>query len=296
MPDPTTPATEARDASDRLADDIDGGGTLPSHVHAGDAAVVVLCTLAARLSRGEVAKLSAALPDRIGTIVRYCPRPAGDAGETFDVDGFMDRIARRFSIPAATAMQLTQGVFAAVHAQLSDREVQDAASQLPKDLRALWLGDEPFAPRVPLPPRREPQPPPDEELDLVGRAMLAEIEADGSLPEGESALGVASAVLGALAHRVSPGEARAFVDVLPPILREQVAPAAPRDEASMARFDYLGLRDDVAARLGVWPQEADQLIQLVFGVVRAHVRPQEVEDIASQLPRDLKQRWLGRLH
>ena len=241
MPNATTPTREPRDATGQLADDIDAGGTLPDHVHAGDAAVVVLCTLAARLSRGEVAKLAATLPERIGTIVRYCPRPPGDAGESFDTDSFMERVGRRLRIAPPAARRLTQGVFAAVRVQLSAREVQDAASQLPKDLRALWLGDEPFAPSVPLAPVHAPEPPPpDEPLDLVGRGMLAEIEADGSLPEGESALAVASAVLGALTHRVSPGEARAFVDVLPPILKEQVAPAAPPDEASMARFDVCG--------------------------------------------------------
>ena len=301
MADPTTPTTSTpttrpTDVGDRLRGDLERSGALPRHVRADQAAIAVLCTLASRLSRGEVAKLAAALPERIAMIVRYCPRPATDAGERFDGEGFVQRVAQRLGIAPAPATRLVRAVFAAVHAQLPEREVQDAAAQLPKDLRALWLGDELFAPSVPLPPQQHPVPPVDEVPDLVGRGMLAEIEADGSIPEGLTALQVTAAVLGALARRVSGGEARAFVDALPPILKYQVAPLASHDEPPAARFDYAEMRDDVAARLAVWPHQADELIQLVFDVVRAHLRPTEVEDVASQLPRELKQRWLGRPH
>ncbi len=295
MADSRGPTTAERDASGRFRTAIERSGALPANVAAADAAISVLCTLASRLSRGEVAKLAAALPERIGTIVRYCPRPPTEAGETFDAAGFVARVGERLELEPAVAERLTRAVFAALHAQLSEREAQDAAAQMPKDLRALWLGDEPFAPSVPVPPTEHLVPPPEELPDLAGRGILAEIEADGSLPEDRTALQVTGAVLGALARRVSRGEARAFVAALPPLLREQVAPAL-RDEAAPARFDYAEMRADVAARLGVWPHQADELIQLVFDVVRAHLSAKEVDDVASQLPRDLRQRWLGRPH
>jgi uncharacterized protein (DUF2267 family) len=292
-------------SGDEEEDSLDAGvrrsGALPRHVRAFDAATAVLGTLATRLSRGEVGKLAAALPDRIGTVLRYCPRPDRDEGEAFDKDAFVQRVAERLSIEPAAAEKLTRAVFAALHAQLAEREAHDAASQLPKELRDLWLGGETLAPSVPLPPQRHVVPPGfvddrprEDELDLVGRRFLAEIEEDGSVPDDKTALDVSTAVLGALARRVSGGEARAFIAALPPILQRQLAPAASHGERPVERFNYAGLRDEVAAQLAVWPEQADHLIQLVFDVARAHVRPTEIEHIASQLPEDLKRLWRGR--
>src|SRR6478672_10841540 len=97
MAGPATPTTDD-DTGYRLRQDVEYSGTLPNHVDAGHAATTVLCTLAARLSRGEVAKLAAALPDPLATILRYCPRPAGDAGESFDGEGFKQRVADHLQV------------------------------------------------------------------------------------------------------------------------------------------------------------------------------------------------------
>jgi uncharacterized protein (DUF2267 family) len=77
-------------------------------------------------------------------------------------------------------------------------------------------------------------------------------------------------------------------------LQRPLAPAATHGERPVERFNYAGLRDEVAAQLAVWPEQADHLIQLVVDVARAHVRPAEIADIASQLPEDLKRLWRGR--
>jgi uncharacterized protein (DUF2267 family) len=118
-------------------------GVLPPGVHGTDAAAAVLCVLAQRLSGGEARDLVATLPEGLRPLVEPCARHRGEEGERFDRDEFLRRVAARLHVTVPQAEEIARAVFAAVRRTLPAKEVHDVASQLPRELEALWTSASP---------------------------------------------------------------------------------------------------------------------------------------------------------
>jgi uncharacterized protein (DUF2267 family) len=139
-----TNPSRAKDMSD-LAAEIEAQGVLPPGVRGVDAVSAVLCVLAQRLTGGEAEDLVASLPKGLRPLLEGCVRYPLDRAEAFDHAEFLRRVAARLHVTGTQAEAITRTVFAAVRPRLPPVEVDDVASQLPRDLKNMWM-DGPSAP------------------------------------------------------------------------------------------------------------------------------------------------------
>jgi uncharacterized protein (DUF2267 family) len=106
-------------------------------------------------------------------------------------------------------------------------------------------------------------------------------QADVSLEKADA---LTSATLRTLAERISGGEAEDLAEQLPtelkPILMPADEPAQPFDAEEFVRR--------VADRAGTDPDQATAGVRAVFNTLREAVTPGEIDDITSQLPKDLR--------
>lgn len=129
--------------------------------------------------------------------------------------------------------------------------------------------------------------------DEKTKKFFRDIEASGALPEGVSAPDAASAVLCTLTMRVSGGEAREFVETTPPALKSLLEPCVKHRDERPRKFDRDQFLLFVADHLGLGSdtQKAEKIARAVFSAVRVDLPTREIDDVASQLPRDLRDLW-----
>jgi uncharacterized protein (DUF2267 family) len=123
-----------------LFHDLEQSGALPEGISAEDAASAVLCTLTRRLSGGEARDFAHAGPPAVRPFLIRCTRHRDEHSETFDRNTFLRYVAEHLGIDTDAADRLSRAVFAAAQKQMPPKEVDDAASQLPDELRELWKG------------------------------------------------------------------------------------------------------------------------------------------------------------
>jgi uncharacterized protein (DUF2267 family) len=124
----------AKAAVEPFVREIEGRVDLPPHVSAYDAAQAVLCTLTQRLSEGEARDILDALPASLRPLLQSCVQHQS----TYGLEGFLRRVAAHLDVTPAEAEAITRAVFALMHERLPAKEIEDAASQLPRDLQELW--------------------------------------------------------------------------------------------------------------------------------------------------------------
>jgi uncharacterized protein (DUF2267 family) len=141
--------------------------------------------------------------------------------------------------------------------------------------------------RTPNPePRAPEQPDPAERF-------FSHIALTGALVRNLTPQAAASAVLCVLSQRVSGGEAVDLRQAMPEPLRDLFKPC-PRDRHDQPEtFDRHEFLRRVASRLGIADYEAEPVVRAVFHALQEEVPSvrREVDDIESQLPRDLKELW-----
>jgi uncharacterized protein (DUF2267 family) len=115
----------------------------------------------------------------------------------------------------------------------------------------------------------------DEFVTKVGQ------RADASLQIAEA---LTAATLQTLAERISGGEAEDLAAQLPTELKPFLMPA---DEPAQP-FDAEEFVRRVADRAGTDPDQATAGVRAVFTTLREAVTPGEIDDITSQLPKDLR--------
>jgi uncharacterized protein (DUF2267 family) len=71
--------------------------------------------------------------------VDVCARHRGERGEVFDRAEFLRRVAAHLNVSVPQAEEISRAVFAAVRRRLPSKEVGDVASQLPRELKELWM-------------------------------------------------------------------------------------------------------------------------------------------------------------
>jgi uncharacterized protein (DUF2267 family) len=227
-------------------------------------------TLAERLSGGEARDIAAELPPELRPFLTDGRRP-----EPFDLREFLHRVSEREGVPEDIAARHVRAVFVALGVALSADELDDMASELPKDfgdLLAVAVEAHESA-RA----RRSPAITADEFYDRVARR--AGIDREG-------ARRATDAVLQALAIRISGGEVDDLEGLLPAELR---APLERGKIESRERAEKLSLEqflELVAEREGVRPSVAREHAQAVLATLREAIDDKEWRDLVAQLPRE----------
>jgi uncharacterized protein (DUF2267 family) len=121
-----------------VLDEVRRNAPLPPETDEGEAVAAVLCTLFQRLDPGDADDLARELSPALGSLVEPCARHRGEPGEVFGREQFIGRVAQHLGVPADQAEQIALAVFTAIDRLLSPGGMQDLASQLPRDLQALW--------------------------------------------------------------------------------------------------------------------------------------------------------------
>jgi uncharacterized protein (DUF2267 family) len=127
--------------------------------------------------------------------------------------------------------------------------------------------------------------------------FFAHIERSGVLPPNVTPAAAASAVLCVLSQRVSGGQAGDLRQAMPGPLRELFQRCPRHREEPPETFDRQEFLRRVADHLGIASDQAEAIARAVFAALQEQVpsvRP-EVDDIESQLPRDLKELWRPRV-
>ncbi len=123
--------------------------------------------------------------------------------------------------------------------------------------------------------------------------FFAEVEGSGTLPPGVDARDAASGVLCTLALRLSAGEAGDFFDSLPAGLKSVVRSCAVHRDTPSQLFGKEEFVRKVAHHCGIREDQAGPLARTVLDAVRRRLPEGEVHGVEGQLPKDLKELWLG---
>ncbi len=117
-----------------------------------ESAAAVFCVLSRRISGGTLQRLLAELPEDVRKIVSasQCHR---DHGVTADAeaggrDDFYLGVAEHLMIDPEDVRRALHAVFGGLHSQITERESERIAQELPKELAGTWEG---ARKRVPAP-------------------------------------------------------------------------------------------------------------------------------------------------
>lgn len=122
------------------------------------------------------------------------------------------------------------------------------------------------------------------------KEFLKYLERVGDLTE-ETAEEAAVSVLCVLEQRITGNEAHDLEAQLPRKLRELVQRCERHEGVkprSIGKKEFLAM---VADHIGEPAEEIEPIVRAVFQAVRAQISAGEVEDVASQLPGDLRELW-----
>ena len=257
-------------------------------------AVAVLDALRLRLAAGEAEEMEAELPLPLRRALHrleargHFSRRRGkhDAPRIRTSEGFYQAVAGRLRIKLERTPQVIGSVFHAVRAELSPEEIFDVASELPADLRELWLGH-----AAPV-PTRAPGPGVIEEEPERYETFLAEAGA-GGMPGEVKVEDAARAVLGHFLRRLSGGETARLLGMFPMSLRDLLREVAPPLEAEASSFGRDELISRVAGQLVIEHEQAEALVRAVLAAARNQCTDAVVAGAAQQLPQDIRELWEG---
>jgi uncharacterized protein (DUF2267 family) len=125
----------------------------------------------------------------------------------------------------------------------------------------------------------------------AGQALLKQIEQSGVVPTGSTSTEVASAVLCTLARRLSGGEARDLLAALPPAIQPLLRACGAHERERAEVFDHEELLRRVQEHFETLPDDTEEIVRVVFRALHSHLPQRQIDDIASQLPRDFADIW-----
>jgi uncharacterized protein (DUF2267 family) len=141
-PEPTAtplPEWESETARAQIFAAIEREGALPANVDVADAFMAVMCIFSQRLSRGEARHVLLGLPNTIRPLLTTCMLHRDEESDVFDRAELLRRVGEHLGTDADSSELAVRAVFSAVKRFLPEKDVEGAASQLPPDLRSLWL-------------------------------------------------------------------------------------------------------------------------------------------------------------
>jgi len=115
--------------------------------------------------------------------------------------------------------------------------------------------------------------------------FLNKVRADAGLDTTEEAETALEVVLESVVRRLTPDEADDFIAQLPSLLQPTLLAVPPGPDKQISRET---IERELVRRLGVEPPRAAQIITAVGTAVAHSVSAGEIEDVRSQLPKDLR--------
>ena len=232
------------------------------------AAQATLQTLADRLSRDEVRQhLVRELPDEMKPWVF-----TDTEAEPFDMDEFLDRVAKREGTDIETALQHARSVFWALGSALSPEALAHMASLLPRN----------FDPLIAETQRRD--------VDIMPAGQFWARVSQRLGVDDATARKITEAVLETLAERIAAGQVEDLITQLDPLLHPPLRRAAP----GARRMPLEEFLRRVAMREGADADEADLFeetfthVREVFETLAEAVTTEEWFDITVELPEDYR--------
>jgi uncharacterized protein (DUF2267 family) len=225
---------------------------------------VTLQTLAERISPGERRDLATQLPPQAAAwLVDPDVVPEG-----FDVDEFLRRIAEREQVDVDTAERHAHAVFTALGRAVSDEEIDDLKSELPRDFEPLLAEAE------------------GRKVEIISTRQFLRSVAEHGAADMDGARRATIAVLSVLAERIATAQvddliARLPAELHPPLERGKVRSGATAQPMSAAAF-----AERVAKLEGVAVGQAVDHVHAVLVTVRDAVGEDEFRDIDDELPAD----------
>jgi uncharacterized protein (DUF2267 family) len=235
------------------------------------AAQATLQTLAERLPRGEAQHILQELPAELKPFV-YTETEA----EAFDIDEFLDRVAKREGTDVETALRHARAVFSALGRALSPKAVADVAAVLPQT----------FDPLVAEAQNRVLDiMPADEFWSRIGQRIGV----------GDTAARqVTDAVLETLAERIAAGQVEDLIAQLDPLLHPPLRRGVSSTAPGARRMPLEEFLRRVAMREGADVDEAglfDEVFEharAVFATLAEAVDAKEWFDVTVELPADYR--------
>jgi uncharacterized protein (DUF2267 family) len=123
---------------EELVEMLRASDALPPGVDPNKAVTAVMCTLTAHLTQGEACDVLEQMPGDIQSLFQLCVTHRGEPAQKFHASDFYRRVAKHLNISKEQAEKLSQAVLKVVRHWLSDKEIADVASQLPRDLNRIW--------------------------------------------------------------------------------------------------------------------------------------------------------------
>jgi uncharacterized protein (DUF2267 family) len=219
-----------------------------------------LTTLAERISAGEARDLAALLPPQLAPWLNVDTR-----SERFDVDEFLRRIAERSGADEDAALQRARSVFAVLAQTIAPSELDDVASELPRDFDLLL----PRGAHIEV---------------LPAGAFFARV-AERAAIGAEGARRATEAVLETLAERIAGGEVDDLIARLHPHLHAPLKRGRERSGGvarSMPLERFVAL---IGEREGVPSGVALSHARAVLATLREAIED-EFFDVTAQLPQD----------
>lgn len=128
---PESPAAE-------IIKEVENRKVLPPGTDPVRAVRAVLCVLTQRLTGGEARRVFDAMPGVFHSLLRTCIFH-GESPYTFGREEFMHRVGEHLNMDRNAAEPVTRAVWGVIKQYLPPKEVDDIMSQLPQDLKDLWI-------------------------------------------------------------------------------------------------------------------------------------------------------------
>jgi uncharacterized protein (DUF2267 family) len=103
------------------------------------ASEAVMETLAERIAGGEVDDLAEQLPEDLRPALERGKASSGGKAQKMSLDEFTERIADRESVSYEQALEHTRAVFSALRDTITEKELSDILSELPRGYREVLL-------------------------------------------------------------------------------------------------------------------------------------------------------------
>jgi uncharacterized protein (DUF2267 family) len=274
---------EAReDIGTRFLREVAARVALPPHIAPEAAVKAVMAAVTERLTRGAACTLLHALPTPIATLFSAHVARRTTPASTIHRPELIARIAGELGVIPVEAEHICRAVIGAIRELLPADVAEHVSSQLPADLQDVWYSTRPTH-----------QASASSDGGSVTDSLVAIGTAIGVPSAGDAGCAAFAAVIGALSQRLSGGEARHLLVTLPSTLRALVEPwIAGRGELAEV-FGYEELVTRVSKALAVDPRMGERAVRAVLDQAKRWLPVTEIEDVASQLPADLKAVWLA---
>lgn len=104
-----------------------------------EAAEAVFCVLSQRLSSGTVQRLLEQLPPDVREIFRHCERHSHAPARGRKRDDLYLAIAEHLLVQPEDVRLILHTVFGAIHSQITEKQSERIASELPDTISSTWL-------------------------------------------------------------------------------------------------------------------------------------------------------------